>query len=198
MLQDMLISLRFILGTLAACSVLYPALLLALGQLVVSERAQGSLLRSASGEVAGSRLIAQAFERPEYLWPRPSAVGHDAMAGGGSNLAPSNPALAMRAAADVAQLAQAAMRPVPGDLVAASGSGLDPHITLAGALYQAERVARARGIGTHRVEEVVRHHASVPTPWSPPLVNVLETNLALDRDLGAVEDRSDGIDRVDR
>lgn len=189
MLNDMSISLRFVLGTLAVCAVVYPGLLLAVGQTLVPARADGSLVRDASGAIIGSRLIAQGFERPEYLWPRPSAADYDGAAAGGSNLAASNPALTQRAEARVDQLAATAAHMVPGELVAASGSGLDPHITLAGALYQIDRIARARDVGTDRVEEVLRQEASSGTPWSPPLVNVLEANLALDRNLGSSRSR---------
>lgn len=189
MIQDLFTSLRFILGTLIACAVVYPALLYAVGQTFVPARAHGSLVRDASGVVIGSRLIAQEFQRPAYLWPRPSAVGYDGAAAGGSNLSASNPALRRRAEARVHQLAAAADHRVPGDLVAASGSGLDPHITLDGALYQVDRIARARGMRADRVEEVVRHEATSGTPWSPPLVNVLEANLALDKHLGSWRSR---------
>lgn len=184
MVKDMVTSLRFVLGTLAACAVVYPGLLLAVGQIVLPAGANGSLIRSASGAIVGSRLIAQDFEHPAYLWPRPSAAGYDAAAAGGSNLAPSNPALAARAGAQLARLEASAARRVPAELIAASGSGLDPDITLEGALYQLDRIARARGVDASRVEEVLRYEASSGTPWSPRLINVLEANLALDRNLG--------------
>jgi len=131
----------------------------------------------------GAKQLEDAFERPEYLWPRPSAVGYDAAATGGSNLAPSNPALTERAAGAVPLLAATSEHPAPGELVATSGSGMDPHITLDGALYQVSRIASARGLAPARVEEVLRAHTS-PNPWSPTLVNVLETNIALDGSFG--------------
>lgn len=186
MRKDMSTSLRFVLGTLAVCAVAYPGLLLAVGQTLVPARADGSLIRGTSGVIIGSRLIAQAFEHPAYLWPRPSAAGYDGAAAGGSNLAASNPALADRAEAQVAQVGASAAHRVPAELVAASGSGLDPHITLDGALYQIGRIARARGVRADRVEEVLRYQATSGMPWSPPLVNVLEANLALDKNLGSL------------
>ncbi|HVI01830.1 MAG TPA: potassium-transporting ATPase subunit C [Enhygromyxa sp.] len=182
--KDILTSLRFVLGSLLLCSVLYPAALLLFGMAVVPARAEGSLVRDESGQIVGSRLVAQAFERPEYLWARPSAVDYNAAGAGGSNLAPSNPALTERARAQLVELAASESVPVPGELVAASGSGLDPHVTLDGARYQVERIASARGVGTSRVEDVLRRVASVGSPWSPPLVNVLEANMALDEQLG--------------
>lgn len=183
MANDLIISIRAWLFTLVVCAVLYPLVALAFGQLVVPDRAQGSLVRDGSGQIVGSRLIAQAFERPEYVWPRPSAANYDASATGGSNLAPSNPALTERASEAAARLSATFEQPVPGELVAASGSGMDPHITLDGALYQVPRIARARGLAPVRVEEVIRTHAT-PNPWSPTLVNVLEMNIALDRRFG--------------
>jgi K+-transporting ATPase ATPase C chain len=184
MLRDILISLRLVAGTLLVCSVLYPAVLLGFGSAVIPNRATGSLIHDERGQVIGSRLVGQSFTRPEYLWPRPSAVDYNAAAAGGSNLAPSNPALTERAVARVAELGAHEANPVPGELIAASGSGLDPHITLAGAQYQVERIASARGVAPSRVEEILRSVASAGNPWTSPLVNVLEANLALDAQLG--------------
>jgi K+-transporting ATPase ATPase C chain len=185
MWKDLLISSRAWLASLVVCAALYPLVALAFGQLVVPDRAQGSLVRDDAGRIVGSRLLAQAFTRPEYLWPRPSAVDYNAAATGGSNLAPSNPALTERARGAVTHLSATAEHPVPGELVAASGSGMDPHITLDGALYQVPRIARARGLAASRLEELIREHAA-SNPWSPALINVLETNIALDRNFGSV------------
>jgi K+-transporting ATPase ATPase C chain len=185
MYQDLVTSLRLVLGTLAVCSVLYPAVLWVFALIVVPQRAEGSLVRDESGQVIGSRLVAQKFERPEYLWPRPSAVDYAGAAAGGSNLAASNPALEERAVVSVGAYAATEAAPVPGDLVAASGSGLDPHITLEGARYQVARIAEARNVAEGRVEELLRHVATSGNPWTPPLVNVLEANLALDELLGS-------------
>lgn len=172
------------LASVLVCAALYPLLILAFGQLLFPERAQGGLLRNDAGQIVGSSLIAQGFTRPEYLWPRPSAVDYDAAATGGSNLAPSNPALTERATGAIVQLSATVAHPAPGELVATSGSGMDPHITLDGALYQVPRIASARGLAASRVEEIVRQRAAA-NPWSPPLINVLETNLALDRSFGS-------------
>ncbi|MGB8223078.1 MAG: potassium-transporting ATPase subunit C [Polyangiales bacterium] len=189
MIREMLTGLRFILGTLLICAVIYPAVLLGVGSAVVSERAQGSLVKDDHGVFIGSRLIAQRFTRREYLWPRPSAVDYNAAAAGGSNLAASNPALTRRAQTTATLLRATTAKPVPGELIAASGSGLDPHITLRGALYQSRRIAQAREVSQARVDEVLRQQASGGTPWSPELVNVLETNIALDENLGTAPPR---------
>jgi K+-transporting ATPase ATPase C chain len=185
MSKDLFISIRAVLASLVVCSVLYPVVVLAFARVVMPEQASGSLIRSDRGEVVGSRLIAQGFTRAEYLWPRPSAVAYNAAATGGSNLGPSNPALTERATAAVSVHEATPERPVPAELVAASGSGMDPHVTLAAALYQVPRIARARSVPEARVEELLRQHA-VPVPFAPPLVNVLEANLELDKSFGRV------------
>ncbi|MFV8750043.1 potassium-transporting ATPase subunit C [Nannocystaceae bacterium ST9] len=176
------------LGTLALVGA-YALILLGVGLGLAPAAAEGSLIRGPEGELVGSRLVGQSFTEPGYLWPRPSAVDHAADAAGGSNLAASNPALRERVLADLARHAASDERPIPADLVTASGSGLDPDITLAGALYQAPRIAAARRVDRHEIEERLRSLAHTPNPWSPPLINVLETNLELDRTFGALPTR---------
>lgn len=181
-------TLRLVLVTLLGCSVLYPLVVLALAHVVAPEAAAGSLVRDRDGTVVGSRLVAQGFSRADYLWPRPSAVDYDATAAAGSNLASRNPALRARVetAGVLAGAGAAPFSPVPAELVTASGSGLDPHVTLDGALFQAPRIAVARHVAVERVEEVLRHHATAPSFGRPALVVVLEANLALDAELGRV------------
>ena len=173
----------------------YPALVTALAQAVFPFQANGSLIDAAGRPAtspslaAGSRLIGQCFSDPAYFWSRPSATSpypYNAAASSGSNLGPLNPLLlkqvrdrAMRLhAADPAELSQ-----VPVDIVTASGSGLDPEISLAAALYQVPRVARARGLDAARVEALVRRYTSGRAfgVLGEPRVNVLTLNLALDR-----------------
>ncbi|MFH0727466.1 MAG: potassium-transporting ATPase subunit KdpC [Pseudomonadota bacterium] len=180
--QEILISGRVLIATMAVCCFLYGLLVLAFGQFVVPNSANGSLVRNGKGEIIGSELIAQAFTRPEYFWPRPSAVDYNASAAGGSNLSPTNPALRKRAETILDRMTAAAGNPLPADLVTASGSGLDPHITLQGALYQANRVASARGLSSATVEKRIEQHAVRPGVgfMQEPLVNVLLLNRALD------------------
>ncbi len=175
-------SLRITAATMAICVVAYTALVWAAGRALVPDAAQGSLLRAADGTVVGSRLIAQKFSSPRYFWPRPSAVDYDAAAAGASNDSPTSPALTKRAAALVARYGASAAKPLPAELAAASGSGLDPDITEHAALYQAQRVAAARGVPVARVAALVRQRAFVPgAPLAAErLVNVLELNRALD------------------
>jgi K+-transporting ATPase ATPase C chain len=149
------------------------------------DTAQGSLITAADGHVIGSRLIAQDFTEPRYFWPRPSAAGkngYDATAAAGSNKSPTSAELADRARTLVARYGATAERPLPAELAAASGGGLDPHISVAAASYQAERVAEARGLPLAKVEALIGQQAFAPGGVLTPerLVNVLELNLALD------------------
>ncbi|NTW55147.1 MAG: potassium-transporting ATPase subunit KdpC [Chlorobaculum sp.] len=179
---NLVASLRITLVTIALCGGLYPLAIWSFARVAAPDLASGSLVRDQSGNVVGSRLIAQAFTRPEYFWPRPSAVNYDASASGGSNLSPAGPEVRQRAVKSVAAFGADAKRPLPADLVAASGSGLDPDITLEAALWQAPRVAQARAMPLAEVEAEIRRNASQNRPfWSGEgLVNVLALNMALD------------------
>jgi len=164
----------------------YPLLVTGIGQLAFPAQAGGSLIRDRSGQVIGSALIAQKFERPEYLHPRPSAAGtdgYDASGSSGSNLGPLNPDLAKRMAKDAASLrGEAGGAVIPADAVTTSGSGLDPHISPANALMQAARIAAARGAPDAQVRKIIQAHIVPPVlgVFGQPTVNALETNLALD------------------
>lgn len=187
-MSDFISGLRVAAATMVICVAGYTALILGVAQLVTPATANGSLVTNAEGEIIGSRLIAQGFTSPEYLWPRPSAVDYDAAGAGGSNLSPANPALAERAVALIAAHGGATEdRPIPADLVTASGAGLDPHISLEGALFQAERVAAARGVEVAAVASIIREMAQAPGAFFTEgrIVNVLDLNLALDAELAA-------------
>jgi len=165
------------------CVVGYTALILGFARIASHDTAEGSLIKREDGTILGSRLIAQKFTRPHYFWPRPSAPDYNASGAAGSNKSPTSPDIAGRARSHTIPLYGAtAERPLPAELAAASGGGLDPHITERGALYQAERVARARGLALDRVEILIREHAFAPGVAFTPdrLVNVLELNLAVD------------------
>lgn len=176
-------SIRIVLVTVVVCCLLYPLLILGIGQILTPDSANGSLVSNVRGEIVGSTLIAQKFDRPEYFWPRPSAVDYNAAAAGGSNLSPTNPELRERVKTLVARFSASVDDPIPADLVTASGSGLDPDITLDAAKYQAGRVATARGVSVEAIMELLAIYARRPggvlTPQ--PLVNVLLVNMALDR-----------------
>jgi K+-transporting ATPase ATPase C chain len=189
MRADLLTSLRVSLGTLALTGLVYPGILLAFARLAAPGNGEGSLIRDSAGIIVGSRSIAQRFDRPEYLWPRPSAVDYDASGAGGSNQSPGNPTLRERSETQATRLGAVPGNPVPAELVSASGSGLDPHISLDGARYQAPRIADARGVSNAAVIELFERSAARSTPWTTRLVNVLESNLELDRRFGSLEAR---------
>lgn len=168
--------------------IIYPFVVTGLSQALFPRQANGSVV-TVNGKAVGSELIGQQFTSPGYFWGRPSATGpypYNAAASGGSNLGPLNPALTDAVKARIAALRAAdpdIAAPVPVDLLTASGSGLDPDISLAGAHYQAARVAKARGVPLERVQALIDRHAKYP--WfgifGEPRVNVLELNLALDK-----------------
>ncbi len=168
----------------------YPAVVTAIAHLFWPDRADGSFV-TAGGRVVGSELIGQNFAGPQYLHPRPSAAGkegYDGTSSAGTNKGATDADLAKSVAAAVA--AARADRPgdsspVPADLVTTSASGLDPHVSPDAALWQAARIAKARGVGEQRVAEVIRRHIEPRTLGllGEPRVNVLLTNLDLDQTL---------------
>ena len=166
---------------------LYPMAVTGAAQAVFPKEAAGSLVQR-NGQVVGSTLIGQSFTDPQHFWGRPSATApmpYNASASGGSNQGPLNPALtdAVKARVEALRAADPGnTAPVPVDLVTASASGLDPHISLAAAQYQAGRVARARNLPVASVNAVIGQHAE-QSLWGllgEPRVNVLALNLALD------------------
>ena len=165
----------------------YPLAVTAIARVAFTDAASGSLIVR-DGKTVGSRLIGQNFSAPGYFWGRPSATAtlpYNGTASGGSNLGPLNPALADAVASRIAALRAADpgnARPLPADLVTASASGLDPHISPAAADYQLERVARARRIDVARLKALVARYTE-ERQWGifgEARVNVLELNLALD------------------
>jgi K+-transporting ATPase ATPase C chain len=165
----------------------YPLVMTGIAQLFFSHRANGSLIEH-DGKVVGSELIGQQFDDPEYFWGRLSATApaYNAGASSGSNYGPLNPALKDAAAARIDALKKAdpqASGPVPVDLVTASGSGLDPHISQAAAQYQLTRVARARGLDAAVVAKLVKDATEDRQIGflGEPVVNVLQLNLMLEK-----------------
>jgi K+-transporting ATPase ATPase C chain len=167
----------------------YPLAITGVAQAAFPGQANGSLIHDAKGQVIGSALIGQAFAKPEYLHPRPSAAGtngYDASASGGSNYGPLNPDLAKRVKGDAASLAGEGKGPIPADALTSSASGLDPDVSPANAARQAGRIAAARGIDVAKVQAVIDAQTDGPTFGflGQAHVNVLKTNLALDAALG--------------
>jgi K+-transporting ATPase ATPase C chain len=167
--------------------ILYPFAVTGIAQLLFHDQATGSLI-TVGGQAVGSRLIGQSFSDPKYFWSRPSATApqpYNAIASTGSNQGPLNPALtdAVKARVDALKAADPTNTlPVPVDLVTASGSGLDPEISVAAARYQAARVARVRGLAPQVVRTLIDQHTQGKFLGliGEPRVNVLDLNLALD------------------
>ncbi|HEX6838481.1 MAG TPA: potassium-transporting ATPase subunit KdpC [Polyangia bacterium] len=191
-MKTLVVALRVAAVTLVVTGLLYPLVVTGLAQLFFPRQAHGSLVTDDNGRVVGSELIGQRFARLGYFQPRPSAAGDkgwDATASGGSNLGTTSKKLRDRVDAEIARLHREnpdAPGPVPSDLVTASASGLDPEISPAAALWQVPRVARARGVGAERVRRVVESQIEGRElgVLGEPRVNVLQLNLALDRQFG--------------
>ena len=191
---------RTTLLTLLVTGLLYPLGMTALAQLLFSSRAHGSLVTDERGHVVGSALIGQRFVSPWYFQPRPSAagaLGYDAAASSGSNLGPSSKTLRDRVVADLRRLKSEnpdAPNPVPGDLLTASASGLDPHLSVSATLWQVARVAKARAVTAERVRAVVLDHVEGRELGilGEPRVNILLLNLALDRQFGQPRKQQSG------
>jgi K+-transporting ATPase ATPase C chain len=185
-MQSLLASIRVVIATMLICVVGYSAVIWAVGAIFTPYTASGSLITAADGKVIGSRLIAQKFEQPKYFWPRPSAAGkegYDATSAAGSNKSPTSEDVTKRAKELIARYGATAEKPLPPELAAASGGGLDPHISVHAALYQADRVAQARTLPRQQIETLIQQRAFSPGGFFTPdrLVNVLELNLALDQ-----------------
>jgi K+-transporting ATPase ATPase C chain len=165
------------------CGMIYPALVTVIGLVLFPHAAHGSLV-VVDGTVIGSELVGQPFDDPRYFWGRPSATSkpYDGAASSGSNYGPLNPALTEGAAARIGALGAEGTSGVPVDLVTASSSGLDPHISPAAASFQVARVAEARGLDPAAVQQLVDAHVEIPQfgMLGAPRVNVLALNRALD------------------
>jgi len=182
--KNLITAVLLTIVTTVLLGLIYPLLITALARLW-PDKANGQLI-TRNGAVVGSRILAQPFTGPTYFHPRPSAAGTNGYAAdnsSGSNLGPTNQKLIDRVKTDVATLqSENPGKPVPVDLVTSSGSGLDPHVTPAGAEFQVQRVAKARGISEDELLKLVQAHTEGRQfgILGEPRVNVLELNLALD------------------
>jgi K+-transporting ATPase ATPase C chain len=171
------------------CSGVYPLIVYGIAQLAFRDKANGSLITASDGTVRGSKLLAQGFTDPKYFHPRPSAAGngYDAANSGASNLGPTSQklkdAIKDRIAAYRTENGLSETEPVPADAVTASGSGLDPHISVQNADLQTVRVAKARGLSEDKVRELISKNTDGRDLGflGEPGVNVLQLNLALDQ-----------------
>jgi potassium-transporting ATPase KdpC subunit len=183
-IRQLYVATLFTIVTTIGLGLVYPLLVTAAAQLLFPFQANGSLVES-NGRAVGSQLIGQRFAGPGYFWSRPSAAGrgYDAAASGGSNLGPTSAALVSRVAAERERLAATnPSAPVPIELVTTSGSGLDPHLSPAGAEFQVSRVARERGVDHAAIRQLISERTEPRQlgVFGEPRVNVLLLNLALD------------------
>jgi K+-transporting ATPase ATPase C chain len=191
-MKTMAIALRATIVTLVLTGLVYPFVMTGLSQALFPWRANGSLVKDEKGNIVGSELIAQGFANPAYFQPRPSAAGdkgYDATSSSGSNFGPTSKKLQDRIKDDLKRLKEQnpdASGTVPAELVTASGSGLDPHLSPEAMLWQLPRVAKARGVAPDRVKAAVDSNVEGRTfgILGEPRVNVLVVNLALDRQFG--------------
>jgi K+-transporting ATPase ATPase C chain len=184
-MKNLLTALLMTIVTTVLFGLVYPLAVTGIAQLAFPDKANGQLIKHPDGTIAGSKIIGQPFSGPGYFHPRPSAAGtgYDAGASAGSNLGPTNQKLIDRVKADVATLhVENPGKPVPIDLVTTSASGLDPHISPAGADFQIPRVARERGMTESELGSLVAKHTEGRTlgVLGEPSVNVLLLNLELD------------------
>lgn len=185
MTKNLKISILMTIVTTILLGVIYPFVVTGLAQLIFPKQANGELIR-VNGKIVGSRLIGQPFSSPGYFRSRPSAAGaagYDAGASSGSNLGPTNKTLIDRMNGDVQKLQEENPNmPVPMDLVTTSGSGLDPHISPAAAVFQAPRIARERNMAESDVNGLITKHTEGRQLGllGEPRINVLELNLDLD------------------
>jgi potassium-transporting ATPase KdpC subunit len=182
MIRELWDAVRACVVTFVVCSVAYPAVVWGLGQLAFPRQATGSLIYARDRTVIGSELVAQPFASERYFQSRPSAADYKADAASGSNLGTKNPVLRAQVAKRATALGATKEDPVPVDLVTASGSGLDPHISPASAHYQVERVAAARKVPIEGIRSLINRHVdrSGAVIGAPARVNVLLLNLELD------------------
>jgi K+-transporting ATPase ATPase C chain len=183
--RNLIVATLMTLVTTVLLGLGYPLLVTGIAQIAFHDNSNGQLVEE-HGRVVGSRIIGQPFTSPGYFWPRPSAAGggYDATASSGSNLGPTNAKLLERVQRDLSRWQETNPgQPVPIELVTTSGSGLDPHLSPAGAAFQVPRVARARGMSEADVSTLVRDHMEGRQfgLLGEPRVNVLALNIALDR-----------------
>jgi K+-transporting ATPase ATPase C chain len=186
-MKNLITAVLMTVVTTVLLGLIYPLAVTGLAQVIFPHKANGQLIHREDGALVGSRLIGQPFSSPGYFRSRPSAAGatgYDAAASGGSNLGPTNQKLIDRIKADVEKWqTENPGRPVPVDLVTASASGLDPHISPAAAEFQVPRIARERGMTEAEVRNIVAAHTEGRQfgLLGEPRVNVVELNLDLDR-----------------
>jgi len=186
--KDILIALKVSFFTLVLTGLIYPFLVTGFSQLLFHRHANGSLIMDGQMHAIGSELIGQNFTNPAYFFPRPSAAGkgYDGTASGGSNLGPTSKELLKNVQTRIEEITDHNSEPIPIDLVTASGSGLDPHISPQGAYWQAPRIALQRDVSLERIISIIDDLTEPPlfNVLGNARVNVLKLNMAIDQYFG--------------
>lgn len=172
-------ALRLFLWMVLLTGIAYPLLITLIAFSAFKHQSEGGFV-NVDGKLVGARLIAQKFESEKYFWPRPSSTSYNPLPSGGSNLGPTSAALKKAVEERKSALSKAHSSDIPRELLFASGSGLDPHISLQAAYYQVDRIAKARGLDAQNIKKVIVSQIEGRF-LGVPCVNVLELNLALDR-----------------
>jgi K+-transporting ATPase ATPase C chain len=187
-MKNIITTFRVAIITLIITGIIYPFAVTGIAQFLFPEKANGSMIKDEKGNIIGSELIGQTFSKPSYFQPRPSDAGngYDASNSGGSNLGPSSRKLKDRIKADTERLISEnpdAKGPVPSELVMASASGLDPHISPEAAMWQVQRIAKARKTDPETIRQITENSVNGRDMFifGEPMVNVLELNIELDR-----------------
>lgn len=159
----------------------YPLLITGMAQLTMKTKADGDMMYS-KGKIVGSKWIAQKFESDKYFWPRPSSIDYNPLPSGGSNLGPTSSALKKAVEERKEKISRGKKVDIPSELLFASGSGLDPHISLSTAYFQIDRIIKARGLDRQSLENLIKDMTIKRSMGfiGEPCVNVLELNIALD------------------
>ncbi|MCK1993829.1 potassium-transporting ATPase subunit KdpC [Peribacillus muralis] len=183
----MLKNIRLSLVLLVLCGIAYPLLMTGVAQVIMPEKADGSLIKTESGKIIGSELIGQSFKDPAYFHGRVSSIEYDAAGSGSPNYAPSNQDMVKRTEKDLTTFLKenptVKQEEIPADLLTNSGSGLDPNISPEGAEVQVSRIALERGVSQKRIYNLVEKHTESRSLglFGEPKVNVLKLNMALDQ-----------------
>lgn len=172
-------ALRFFIFLTLVTGIIYPLIITGIAKIVAPEKSNGSFVKS-KNKIVGSALIAQSFTSDKYFWPRPSAVEYNPLPSGGSNLGPTSAKL-VKAVDERVNTLKTMGAEIPAELLFASGSGLDPHISPETAYFQAERVAKARGMKKSDVEALIEKNRESSVILGYPTINVLLLNIELDK-----------------
>lgn len=187
-MKNIIISIKTFIGFSILLGLIYPLAITGIAQIVMPQRANGSLIKE-NGQIVGSSLIGQKFDKPEYFNSRPSAVDYNAAASGADNFGPTNRKFIEQVKERIKKIKQETangekIKHLPADMVLSSASGLDPNISLENAKLQAPRIAKTRRVSEEKIDQLIKNNTNTNFLgiWGQDCVNVLKLNLALDKE----------------